>query len=299
MPAATTQRTRKRLTAALVTICAGIGAGFALVAAANTADVPRSDDGIARTGHTNRSFAIRARPATHTVDPGATATYRVRIRRGLPISRAADGTPRYAIVRLRAVRERVPPGASASLEPKATRGRRSALIVTTAADTPPGTYRLAVKARRRAGEVAELGSARSKAFVKLVVAEPETRSFTISGTLPRLLAPGIAAPLDLVLTNPHPDDLAISNLRTELTAVDAPQADAAHPCTTDDFAVTQFSGSYGFEVASATTASLSDLGIPESLWPRVAMVDRPVNQDGCKGASLALGFTGTGTGGTS
>jgi hypothetical protein len=78
--------------------------------------------------------------------------------------------------------------------------------------------------------------------------------------------------------------------------VTAPGQDAAHPCTAEDFSVQQFSGPYGFQLPESSNNTLASLGIPESQWPRVAMVDRPVNQDGCKGASLTLDFAGSAMG---
>jgi hypothetical protein len=305
MPADATQHTRTRLAPALVAICAGVGAAFALVAAASTPDAPLtqnaplSADALSHAGESFGAFAIRAVPSTATVAPGETTTYEVRIRRGSPTSHTADGSKRYVRVRLRVAAKSLPIAATATFVSRATRGRRSLLSVATAPDTPPGIYRLVLKARRKSGTAGRRDPRRARTATELVVGERQSRSFAISGTLPRLLAPGIAVPLDLVLTNPHSDDLTISEITTELRAVDAPQGDAIHPCTADDFALTQFSGPYGFEVASDSTASLSDLGIPESSWPQVGMVDRAVNQDGCKNASLRLGFTGTGTGGGS
>jgi len=53
-----------------------------------------------------------------------------------------------------------------------------------------------------------------------------------------------------------------------------------------------FSGAYGFTLPARTTTRLSALGIPARQWPHIAMLDRPVNQDGCKRATLSLSFTG-------
>jgi hypothetical protein len=37
-----------------------------------------------------------------------------------------------------------------------------------------------------------------------------------------------------------------------------------------------------------------DLNIPQAAWPRVAMRNRAVNQDGCRGAKLRLDYTAFG-----
>ena len=136
------------------------------------------------------------------------------------------------------------------------------------------------------------------AALNLVLSSPQPTNFTISGDLTRPLEPGLAAPLDLALTNPGPAEIAISSLQVSLASVSAPHADVTHPCTVDDFRVDEFSGSYGFTLGSSSTSSLSELGFPAAQWPQVAMPDRPVNQNGCKGASLTLGYTGTSTEGT-
>ena len=42
------------------------------------------------------------------------------------------------------------------------------------------------------------------------------------------------------------------------------------------------------------TSSLSDLSLPSGQWPQVGLLNTSVNQDGCKGATLTLDFTGSG-----
>jgi hypothetical protein len=125
-------------------------------------------------------------------------------------------------------------------------------------------------------------------------------TFEIHGsTGARLLAPGLAAPLDLRLTNPNLSVMRIDELAVRLERVDAPEADAGHPCTADDFAVVQYSGTDGVELPRSSTHTLSSLGIPVAHWPQIVMANRPVNQDGCKNASLRLSFTALSTRGKS
>jgi hypothetical protein len=121
-------------------------------------------------------------------------------------------------------------------------------------------------------------------------------NFTISGDLPGSLEPGLSQPLDLALTNPGPSEISISHLLVSIESIHARQADEAHPCTLEDFSVAQFSGAYGFKLGAAETSRLSELGFPEKRLPRVTMLDRPVNQDGCKRASLTFSYSGTSTG---
>ena len=67
------------------------------------------------------------------------------------------------------------------------------------------------------------------------------------------------------------------------------------PCTAADFTVTQYSGPYPLAVPPGTS-SLSGLGVPAAAWPQVGMLDTSANQDGCKGATLQLSYSGSGQG---
>jgi hypothetical protein len=118
-------------------------------------------------------------------------------------------------------------------------------------------------------------------------------TFTISGSTPAgMLRPGVAVPVDLTLTNPNDSSLQISRLLVTVAIIQAPRSDPSHPCSAADFGVVQFSGPGNVKLAASSSRSLSSLGIPQGQWPQVTMANRPVNQDGCKDASLTLGFTG-------
>jgi hypothetical protein len=227
-------------------------------------------------------ISLRVAQPTASVAPGGVATFKVRIR---PRDRR--------LVRLR-VRDGVPAGATASFRRRKTRKSKSILTIATGT-ARSGSYRLRIRARS--------GKRRAKSAVNLVIGStPFTAAgisgptaFAISGTLPGALIPGMATPLDLTLSNPG-SATRISRLDVDLYGVIAPQADATHPCTVDDFSVTQFSGSYGFTLPSSSARTLSQLGFPSGQWPVVAMLNRPVNQDGCKGASLEFNYSGVSTG---
>jgi hypothetical protein len=158
---------------------------------------------------------------------------------------------------------------------------------------PSGTYRVRLDAN---GRLNRDPVRRAQTTVTLVVTAPARVSFPISGRTTRMLAPGVSAPLDLSLTNDHRSALMVGQLVVRVESVRAPKANAAHRCTLADFRVTQFAGAYGFLVRGATTSRLSALGIPAAVFPHVAMINRPLNQDGCKDATLALAFTGIGWG---
>jgi hypothetical protein len=113
-----------------------------------------------------------------------------------------------------------------------------------------------------------------------------------------VLAPGISRPLDLTITNPNKKALSVTNLTVTVQSVARTPFAVSHsqPCTPSDYAVTQYGGSYPLTVPGSSSAPLSSLGVTSSAQPKVAMLNRPVNQDGCKGATLTLAYSGSGQG---
>jgi len=119
--------------------------------------------------------------------------------------------------------------------------------------------------------------------------------FTIEGSAIEPISPGVRAPLDVRLTNPHDFPMSVADLRVRVQKVSAPNADDAHPCAVGDFTVDQASSGLQITVAVRATSALSNLGVSSAKQPHVGMLNRPANQDGCKGASLTLAYTASGT----
>jgi hypothetical protein len=157
---------------------------------------------------------------------------------------------------------------------------RAASVVVPSATTPPRT-----SGRSRPGTPSPA--------VELLVPPRAHGRFGIRGIVSGELAPGLSAPVDLVLTNPNPFAITVGRLTARVRSIRAPGADPAHPCTARDFTVAQFSGS-AWRISPASKSSLSRLGVAQDRWPRVSMPDRRVNQDGCKDASLTLDIRGAG-----
>ncbi|WP_410676532.1 hypothetical protein [Amycolatopsis sp. cmx-4-68] len=120
----------------------------------------------------------------------------------------------------------------------------------------------------------------------------------IQGNVTEPIAPGVRVPLDLTLINPQDLEVSITHLTVAVAQVDAPNSDATHVCTVEDFTVDQAPHDLRITLAARATNTLSGLGLPSTTWPRMGMHDRPVNQDNCKGASLTLSYTASATGGT-
>jgi len=117
-------------------------------------------------------------------------------------------------------------------------------------------------------------------------------SFTISGNLAVPLSPGVRRQLNLSISNRNPFRLSVTKLTVTLQRISAPNADATHPCKVTDFAARQLQRPYKFIVRSHHVVNLRRLGLPRSQWPAISMLDTPVNQDGCKGVTLKLTYTG-------
>jgi hypothetical protein len=125
--------------------------------------------------------------------------------------------------------------------------------------------------------------------------EASTAAFTIDGNVDELISPGVKAFIDLAFTNPHDVAMSVTDVAVTVREVNAPNADDIHPCAIGDFAVEQAPNSVEITLAARSTSTLRGLGIARARWPRVGMRERSVNQDGCKGASLTLGYTASGT----
>lgn len=223
-------------------------------------------------------FTLVAHPRSRTVTAGATARYWIVIDRGryrgrislVVASRTAKFAPRKE-------------GGKVTL---AAHRQRVLLTIKTARAALPGAYEvsLGVAGRRYRGRL----------MVKLEVAAPRPAPVEIAGNFGPLW-PGTSQALDLALSNPNSQAIAIDRLTVSLKQVSAPRATTALPCTAADFSVRQFSGTYPLHVPADSTVHLSGLGIARSRGPQLLMLDRPVNQDGCQGATVTLSYVGTAT----
>ncbi|HZX01784.1 hypothetical protein [Kribbella sp.] len=183
----------------------------------------------------------------------------------------------------------LPSGAKATFTPNPVTGISSALQITTSATVPEGSYQLML--------IATGNNRFAYATVSLVV-QSNGKAFTISGNLTGLLAPGVTRPLDLTLTNPNKKSLSVTNLTVALGQITRTSYAVAHnlPCGPADYRITQYGGTYPLTVPATTSAALSSLHVPQTSWPQVTMLDTATNQDGCKGATITLAYSGAGQG---
>jgi hypothetical protein len=127
----------------------------------------------------------------------------------------------------------------------------------------------------------------------LTVLAPKPVSIGISGTVAGL-QPGAPAAIDLVLRNPSAQNLSVTGLTVIAKSVSAPQSTTQLPCTLADFSMGQYSGTYPLALPASSTRTLSSLGVPSARRPQVTLINRPLNQDGCQGASVVLTYSGQG-----
>ena len=115
------------------------------------------------------------------------------------------------------------------------------------------------------------------------------RALAVWGEVGSRLYPGASpSPIDLSLRNPNGYPLRVTQIMLRVRTVIAPHATPALPCTTADFATTNYT-SHTF-VAPSGSSTLGRDHVPRTQWPTVVMLDRPVNQDGCMGATLELAY---------
>jgi hypothetical protein len=234
------------------------------------------------------SFSMSATPASVTVPPGSTGVYSIQLSRNNfsgPVNLNVSGG--------------LPSGSTPVFAPNPATGNSSTLQITTPPNASDGTYTLNLVG---SGPDANGNTQNAYASVRLVI-DSTQKSFTLSGNLLGQLAPGTSLPLNLGITNPNRKDLALTNLSVSIAGVTR-TADAIArnlQCGTSDYLVTQYSGPYPLTIQPSSTSlsgstSLSDLGIESTQWPQFTMLDTPANQDGCKGATLQLVYSGSGQG---
>ncbi|MDP9887377.1 COG1470 family protein [Pseudarthrobacter enclensis] len=275
------------------------GTATATFTAATTASTPAGTSSLTITGTSGKvsgsttasltvnykvsaSFSVSATPDSVTMPPGATAVYTLQLSRNNftgPVSFSVMGG--------------LPAGATASFSPNPATGNSTTLQVATTASSPTGTSSLYL-----VGSGVDSAGKTQYAYANVqLVLDSTIKQFTLSGNVPGTLSPGTSTGLDLQISNPTGKPLSVTNLSVAITGV-ARSADAVAKnlaCTPQDFTVTQFSGAYPVAVPTGSS-SLSTIGVAQAAWPRVGMLDTSANQDGCKGATLQLAYSGSGQG---
>jgi len=232
-----------------------------------------------------RPRPISASPAIRTIRPGARTTFAIRVQ------------PARTVRSYRLKLWKAPRGVTLRLSRTRTR-RKATLTVRTTATMRTGRYTLRISAwpRRRPGVRRKLKVLRTK--FTLVVAVPAAvgpqgdtappGKLFAAGDVAEPLSPGAMLPVNLVLTNALTSAVDVTSLTATITSVTPAPGGA---CSEADFATSPASLPSPLRLEAQSSRSLLALGLPRSAWPAVTMIDRPVSQDGCKGASVALRWT--------
>jgi hypothetical protein len=229
--------------------------------------------------HRGAPFILLATPRSTRVVAGGTVRYSIVIQRGFyggKVKLIAGGEGL-------GLRPAKPLTGRANKITFRVRGQRVLMTVRTSVLDPARKYSIRIRAVG--------GRYRAALSVGLVISAPKPARFAITASFGPLW-PGTSDPLNLNLTNPNSGPIFVTSLKVSLKQVLAPKATRALPCSAADFAVTQFSGHYPLRVRRHATFRLSQLRVI-SKEPRLTMLDRPVNQDGCQGARLMLSYSGT------
>ncbi|MBP2268445.1 hypothetical protein J3A64_003909 [Pseudarthrobacter sp. PvP004] len=228
----------------------------------------------------SKGIAVALSPSSRTLDPGQSTSFTV----SATSTGGFAGTVTFAASGL-------PAGAAVAWQPSE--------VVLTSGSTAQVTMTVQTGPTIVAGKTdftvkGTSGSVQASAPAQLHVLEVK-RTFDVSGSVDGLLAPGITRPVNLQISNSHNKSIAVTNLTMAISQVVRTSAAVAAnlPCTTADYKITQYSGVYPLTVAPGVR-TLSELGVPESKRPQIAMLDTSKLQDGCKGATLKLTYSGTG-----
>ena len=120
--------------------------------------------------------------------------------------------------------------------------------------------------------------------------------FTVAGGVTQPMSPGIDVPIVLRIVNPYDFDLAVTRLVVSVASVEAPAADLSHTCTIDDFVVVQLPPQAAVSIAPHDSTMVDSTNGPGASRPTISLLNRAVNQDGCKGAEVALRYSAEGRG---
>ncbi|MCU0314395.1 MAG: hypothetical protein MUC84_10090 [Solirubrobacteraceae bacterium] len=297
---------------AFVTAVAVLALAGLAVAGVRTGVLPSPLASPAAKAKKAKPIRVRLSPAVVRLVPGRELRIRVTIDgRRWPNTggaRARSSARLRAKVRLSVARP-LPRGVTVRLTPKVTATRRAVLYVRTSTKAAPGIHKLRIVATRvrprgakRLRAVGTLRAVLPRAAAPRTVAPAPTTTpapapaptgdgprLLVGGNLRVALGPGITEPVDVKLGNPFGEPLDVTGIGLEITDINAPNSSTALPCDLRDFQVAPSSGA-PVRLPPMSVRSLEEIGIPRPQWPSIAMLNRPVNQNGCKGAAVTFRY---------
>jgi uncharacterized membrane protein len=258
---------------------------LAITAASGTLKHSTAVTLVVQKGQTS-DFAIAASPTTQQVLQGDQTSYAVSV------SSVAGFTSSVSLSV-----SGLPNGVTGSFSPNpvtptATPGTPSTLTIVAASNASTGNYTLTVT-----GTSGSLVHSQQVALAVL-----QTSSFSITGNANTAsLYPGARTSVNPLITNPYSKfGLSVTSISVTLTSVSATTG-----CSLQDFSLRQLDATaYPITVPAGaqnlTLSSLIQQGHPSwsaqqvsKALPQLTLLDRPVNQDGCKNVSVRFGYSGS------
>lgn len=219
---------------------------------------------------------------TQTALPGDAATFTVTAARPSP--------PTYSGPISLSVASGLPAGATASFSQPTLNGPTlsSNLTVSTKNNSPTGIYTVVVNGT---------GSGQTQSTSVTLNLTGSGKTFAVSLAKPISdLSPDVTRSIDLLLSNPNSQPMQVTNLTVAIqSVVKGPGAPSGLSCGVADYTLTQYAGSYPV-IQPGPSVSLSSVLPAGSTLPTIKMKDADADQDGCKGASINLVFSGAGQG---
>ncbi len=153
-------------------------------------------------------------------------------------------------------------------------------------DLAPGDHRFAIRAFDRSGRPGPAASyswQQVEAIAEQRQVEPQPFSIELRSELEALLPGDPAQPLALTIDNPNTVAIEVTSLTASIFG--------APNCPAENFELTPSSASTASPL-NVPAAGAVDLPTAAVTAPAIAMLNLPLNQDACRGASLHLDFRG-------
>jgi hypothetical protein len=119
-------------------------------------------------------------------------------------------------------------------------------------------------------------------------------AFDVAGDLSTPLRPGVTAPLDLAIANPHPYPITVTSVSVTVAAVTVASTGAPSRCAASNFSIGQSTTITPLTLAPHSHVTLSGQHFTKKTWPQIRMLKTRVSQNACKGVTLTLAYHASG-----
>jgi hypothetical protein len=124
----------------------------------------------------------------------------------------------------------------------------------------------------------------------IVTVLTHTPAFNIAGDLATPLRPGVTAPLDLAIANPHSYPITVTSVSVTVAAVTVARTGAPSRCAVSNFSINQSTTMTPITLAPHSHMTLSAQHFAKKTWPQIRMLKTRVSQNYCKGVTVELSY---------